>query len=186
MAKKVIRLTESELNQIIKEATAKVMNEMDAATYSRIYNASHRAVQDTQNGNYERTVNGKTFVDNDDIISKADELEPRAQAHWLKDYVGQTFKFFGRSQMGLPAHVLFTFERVTKLEPNKTVLVGSVTFNRNQINGDGIIIDFVKGKVKYHERGNRYAYSLEIDNRYKQMWDAFTNELKAALDARQY
>lgn len=186
MAKKVIRLTEDELKQLIKEATARVMNEMDAATYSRIYNASHRAVQDTQNGNYERTVNGKTFVDNDDIISKADELEPRAQAHWLKDYVGQTFKFFGRSQMGLPAHVLFTFERVTKLEPNKTVLVGSVTFNRNQINGDGIIIDFVKGRVKYHERGNRYAYNLEIDNRYKQMWDAFTNELKAALDARHY
>jgi hypothetical protein len=65
-------------------------------------------------------------------------------------------------------------------------LVGNVTFNRNQINGDGIIIDFVKGRVKYHERGNRYAYNLEIDNRYKQMWDAFINELKTALDARQY
>ena len=186
MAKKVIRLTEDELKQLIKEATARVMNEMDAATYSRIYNASHRAVQDTQNGNYERSVNGKKIVDNDDIISRADSLEADAQAHWLKDYVGQTFKFFGRSQMGLPAHVLFTFEKITKLEPNKTVLVGSVTFNRNQINGDGIVIDFVKGRVKYHERGNRYAYNLEIDNRYKQMWDAFTNELKAALDARQY
>ena len=186
MAKKTIRLTEVELKQLIKEATARVMNEMDASTYSRIHNASHRAMQDIQNGNYERSVNGKKIADNDDIISKADELEPRAQAHWLKDYVGQTFKFFGRSQMGLPAHVLFTFERITKLEPNKTVLVGSVTFNRNQINGDGIIIDLVKGRVKYHERGNRYAYNLEIDNRYKQMWDAFTNELKAALDARQY
>jgi hypothetical protein len=186
MAKKVIRLTEDELKQLIKEATARVMNEMDAPTYSRIHNASHRAMQDIQNGNYERSVNDKKKVDNDDIISKADELEPRAQAHWLKDYVGQTFKFFGRSQMGLPAHVLFTFERITKLEPNKTVLVGSVTFNRNQINGDGIIIDFVKGRVKYHERGNRYAYNLEIDNRYKQIWDAFTNELRAALDARQY
>ena len=186
MAKKVIRLTESKLNQIIKEATAKVMNEMDAATYSRIHNASHRAMQDIQNGNYERSVNDKKKIDNDEIISKADALEPRAQAHWLKDYVGQTFKFFGRSQMGLPAHVLFTFERVTKLEPNKTVLVGSVTFNRNQINGDGIIIDFTKGRVKYHERGNRYAYTLEIDNRYKPLWDKFINELQTTLDARQY
>ena len=34
MAKKIIRLTEAELNQIIKEATTRVMNEMDAATYS--------------------------------------------------------------------------------------------------------------------------------------------------------
>ena len=47
MAKKVIRLTEDELKQLIKEATARVMNEMNAATYSRIYNASHRAVQET-------------------------------------------------------------------------------------------------------------------------------------------
>ena len=46
--------------------------------------------------------------------------------------------------MVLPAHVLFTFEKVTKLEPNKTVLVGDVTFDRNQINGDGIIIDFIR------------------------------------------
>lgn len=186
MAKKVIRLTESKLNQIIKEATAKVMNEMDAATYSRIHNASHRAMQDIQNGNYDRLVNGKKKINNDEIINKADELEPIAQAHWLKDYVGQTFKFFGRSQMGLPAHVLFTFERVTKLEPNKTVLVGSVTFNRNQINGDSIIIDFTKGSVKYHERGNRYSYTLEIDNRYKPLWDKFINELQTTLDARQY
>jgi hypothetical protein len=108
-----IRLTESELNQIIKQATAKVMNEMDAATNSRIHNASHRAMQDIQNGNYERTVNGRDFVNNDDIISRADSLEQNEQAHWLKDYVGQTFKFFGRSQMGLLAHVLFTFEKMT-------------------------------------------------------------------------
>lgn len=186
MAKKVIRLTENELNQLIKEATSKVLNEMDAATYSRIHNASHRAMQDIQNGNYQRSVNGTKVVDNDDIISRADSMEPYVQSHWLSDYIGQTFKFFGRSQMGLPAHVLFTFERITKFEPNKTVLVGTVTFNNNQINGDGIVINFVKGRVQYHERGNRYAYNLEIDNRYKTMWDAFLDELKSALDSRKY
>ena len=181
MAKKVIKLTESELNQLIKEATSKVLNEMDAATYSRIHNASH-----IQNGNFQRSVNATKVVDNDDIISRADSMEPDVQSHWLSNYIGQTFKFFGRSQMGLPAHVLFTFERITKFEPNKTVLVGTVTFNKNQISGDGIIVDFVKGRVQYHERGNRYAYNLEIDNRYKPMWDAFLNELKTALDSRKY
>src|SRR5574344_2881170 len=103
MTKKIIRLTESELNRIIKEATAKIMNEMDAATYSRIHNASHRAMQDIQNGNYERPVNDKKKIDNDEIINKADALEPRAQAHWLKDYVDQTFKFFGSCLMNDPA-----------------------------------------------------------------------------------
>ena len=80
--------------------------------------------------------------------------------------------------MGLPAHVLFTFEKVTKLEPNKTVLVGSVTFNRNQINGDGIIIDFTTNKVKYQERGSRYMYTLELDNRFKPLWDKFLEQTK--------
>lgn len=186
MVKKVIRLTESELKQLIKEITSEAMSEMDSATYSRIHNASHRAQQDIQNGNYMRSVNGVKFVDNDDIITDADKLEPKAQAHWLKDYVGQTFKFFGRSQMGLPAHVLFTFDRISKFEPNKTILVGTVTFNKNQISGDGIIVDFTKGRVKYHEKGNRYAYDLEIDNRFKEKWDGLLNRLKEALDARQY
>ena len=36
------------------------------------------------------------------------------------------------------------------------------------------------------KESNRYAYTLEIDNRYKPLWDKFTNELQAALDARQY
>ena len=62
MAKKIIRLTESELNQIIKEATAKVMNEMDAATYSRIHNASHRAMQDIQNGKHKHIGSRITWV----------------------------------------------------------------------------------------------------------------------------
>ena len=131
MAKKVTILTENELSQLIKEATSRVLNEMDAATYLRIHNASHRAKQDIQNGNIQRSVNGIKVVDNDDIISRADNMEPEVQTHWLSNYVGQTFKFFGRSQMGLPAHVLFTFEKISKFELSKTVLVGTVTFNKN-------------------------------------------------------
>ena len=186
MAKQVIKLTESELNNLIKIATSKVVNEKDAATYSRTHNASHKAMQDIQDGNDQRAMNGIEMVDNNDIISRADNMESEVQSHWLREYIGQTFKFFGRSQMGLPAHVLFTFERITKFEPNKTVLVGSVIFNRNQINGDGIIIDFTKRKIKYHEGGNRYAYNLEIDNRYKPLWESFLNKLKDALDSRKY
>jgi hypothetical protein len=60
---------------------------------------------------------------------------------------------------------------------NKVILVGTVTFNNNQISGDGIIIDFIKNTIKYHEKGSRYTYNLEIDNRYKPLWDKFVNEL---------
>ena len=79
---------------------------------------------------------------------------------------------------------IFTFNKITKLEPNKTILIGDVIFNKTKISGDGIILDFVKETVKYHERGSRYTYNLEIDNRYKPLWDNFTNELKQAINAR--
>lgn len=184
MKKKTINLTTEELHNIIESATRKILNEMDAETYARIHNASHRAMQDIQNGIDKRSVNGKKFVDNDDIITRANDLEARVQSHWLRKYIDKTFKFFGRSQMGLPAHVLFTFSKITKLEPNKTILVGDVVFNKTRINGDGIVIDFTKGIVKYHERGSRYNYRLEIDNRYKPLWDEFLDELNRAINAR--
>ena len=193
MVKKVIRLTEMELSNLIKEATRTVINEMDGATYSRIYNASHKAKEDSQNGNHStlRIINNKTDgsrrfvgVNNDDTIAKARRMEKDVQPYWLQDYVGKTFKFYGEDRLGLVANVLFTFEKVTKLDLNKTILVGTVTFNLTQISGDGIIIDFVKNRVLYHEKGNKYAYKLEIDNRTAQLWNGLLVQLKKSLENR--
>ena len=86
--------------------------------------------------------------------------------------------------LGIPADLLFTFERVKKLDLRKTILVGTVVFNETQIAGDGIIIDFTKDKVQYHEKGNRYAYNLEIDIRTKGLWDRLLVQLKKALKNR--
>ena len=175
MAKRVIRLTEGELNQLIKESTSKILKEMDATT-SRTHNTSHSAKQDIQSGKNEKGENIEKCVNNGVIKSSADSMDSEVQSHWLSGYVGLTFKFFGRGPMGLPAHILFSFERITKLEPNKTVLVGTVTCNKNQINGAVIIINFKKNSVLYHARGNRHIYNLEIDNRHKPLWDKFKQE----------
>ena len=122
------------------------------------------------------------MIDNDDIISRATNMQPNVQEHWLKDYIGKTFKFFAEDRLRLTAHLLFTFNRVTKLDTKKTILIGDVVFNNQQISGDGIIIDFTKGTVKYHERGSRYAYNLEIDNRFKPLWEGLCEQLKTAID----
>ena len=193
MAKKVIRLTEMELSNLIKEATRTVINEMDGATYSRIYNASHKAKEDNQNGNYStlRIINNKTDgsrrfvgVNTDDTIAKARRMEKEVQPHWLQDYVGKIFKFYGEDRLGLVADVLFTFDKIKKLDLNKTILIGTVTFNQTQIPGDGIVVDFTKNRVQYHEKGNRYAYNLEIDNRTAQLWNGLLAQLKQALENR--
>ena len=120
----------------------------------------------------------------EDTIAKARRMEKEVQPYWLQEYVGKTFKFYGEDRLGLVVHVLFTFEKVTKLDLNKTVLVGTVTFDQTQISGDGIIIDFVKNRVLYHEKGNRYAYKLEIDNRTSQLWNRLLSRLKHALENR--
>ena len=123
MTKKVIRLTEMELSNLIKEATRTVINEMDGATYSRIYNASHKAKEDNQNENHStlRIINNKTDgsrrfvgVNTDDTIAKARRMEKEVQPHWLQDYVGKTFKFYGEDRLGLVADVLFTFDKIKK------------------------------------------------------------------------
>ncbi len=43
MGKKVIRLTESELKEMIYEAVIPVLNEIDATTYSRVHRATNQA-----------------------------------------------------------------------------------------------------------------------------------------------
>ena len=86
--------------------------------------------------------------------------------------------------MGIPADILLKFDKVTKLSLEKTILIGTVTYNTSQIEGDGITIDFKHNKVQYHERGSRYAYNLEIDKRSKPLWDKLLSQLKMALDAR--
>lgn len=108
--------------------------------------------------------------------------KPTVQEHWQKDYVGKTFKFFAEDRLGLIAHHLFTFNRVSKLDAKKTILIGDVVFNNQQISGDRIIIDFTKGNVRYHEKGSRFAYNLEIDNRFKPLWDGLCDQLKTAIE----
>lgn len=184
MAKKVIRLTEDEFRKIIYDAVMPYLNEMDGKTYSRIYNASQRAKDDNQHGTYQRSTNGKRVQNNDDVITNARILEPEAKEHWLQRFKDYTFKFYGEDRMGLVADILLKFETVTHLNPERTILVGTIYYNGTQIEGDGIVVNFKNGTVKYKARGNKYQYSLEIDRRTKPQWDALIEQLQMALNAR--
>ena len=191
MKKKAIQLTEQELRSIIQDSVNAVLLEMEGETFARINKASKKAKDDIQNGNPTsmRVINNKSDgsrrfvgVNNSDTITRATNMQPEVQQHWLKDYIGKTFNFFAEDRLKLVAHLLFTFEEVTKFDIKKTILVGNVVFNNQQISGDGIIIDFTSNKVKYHERGNRYTYNLEIDNRFKPLWDSLLGQIRKALE----
>ncbi len=185
MAKKVIRLTEDEFMSMINEAVANALVEMDGKTAMRVPNVSTNAKNDIQQGIYSKTINPNKSISNDALIQKAQNMWSRVEDHWLQKFKGVTFKFFGKDRIGIVANILFTFEKLTHLSSDKTILIGSVSYNNQTINGDGIVINFNKGTVKYKARGNRYQYSLEIDNRTKPTWDALLEQLQMALNARQ-
>lgn len=181
--KTVIKLTEGQLAELIKEITLQSLNEIDGATYARVYNASHRAKNDNQQGILQRTVGSKTR-NNDEILAQARKVEPNAKESFLKPFVNHPFKFYGENRLGIVADVIFTMTDMTHLSPEKAILVGTVVFNDTQINGDGIVVDMKTDKVYYHERGNRYKYSLEIDNRTKDLWEKFIAQLHLSISKR--
>ena len=183
MAKKIVRLSEAELMSMINEAVTNAL-EKDGKTAMRVPNVSKTTRDDIQRGISDKVINPTKTIPNDRLIQKAQGMAPRVEDHWLRDFKGVTFKFFGEDRIGIVFHILFTFEKLTKLSQDKTILVGTVSYNNQSISGDRIIINFDKGTVKYHERGSRYRYSLEIDNRMKPQWDALLEQLKMALNAR--
>ena len=184
MPKKVVRLTAQAFMDLINEAVENALQEMDGKTAMRVQNVSVNARNDIQQGNYNRQINPNKSVSNDALIQKAQNMWDRVEDHWLKQFKGFTFKFFGKDRIGIVANILFTFEKLTHLSPNKTILTGTVTYNNQTIDGDGILIDFNKGTVKYKARGSRYQYALEVDNRMKPQWDKLLEQLQMALDAR--
>ena len=183
MAKKIIRLTEEEFMTMINEAVANALLEMDGKTAVRA--SSTNAKNDIQQGSNVKVINPNKMISNDSLIIKAQNMCPRVEEHWFQQFKGITFKFFGKDGIGIVLSILFTFEKVIQLSPDKTILVGTVTYDNQSINGDRIVINFNKGTVKYKARGKRYQYSLEIDNRTKPSWDTLLEQLQMTLNARQ-
>ena len=175
MAKKIIRLTEEEFMAMINEAVANALVEMDGKTAMRA--SSTNAKNDIQQGSNDKVINPNKMMSNDSLIIKAQNMWPRVEEHLLQQFKGITFKFFGKDGIGIVLNILFTFEKVTQLSPDKTILIGTVTYDNQSICGDRIVINFNKGTVKYKAIGNRYEYSLEIDNRSKPKWDALIEQL---------
>ena len=116
------------------------------------------------------------------IYMENTDLHPDAQPHCQDEFIGKTFMFYSEDSMGLVIRVLFTFENIKQLNPNKTILVGTVSLSGSPISGNGIIVDFTKDKVLYHETKTRHNYQLETDKRTKDLWDNLLCQLKSSLE----
>lgn len=173
MAKKIVHLSEAEFMSMINEAVAKAL-QTNRVTDVEVSNVSKSSTYDIKLDAVDKVINP----------SKKQGICAGEEEHSLMNFKGKTFKFFGEDSMGIVSNILFTFEKITKLSQDKTILFGTVSYNQQSIIGDKIIINFDKGTVKYKENGSRYQYSLEIDNRMKPQWDAFLERLKELNEGR--
>ena len=186
MSKNVIRLTESQLKEIIRGAVDMALNEIDGKTLSRVPNATTAAADNIQKGISHKTIKSKLrnmTVSNDDEIIRADEMMPRAIQSFLAPYKNFKFMFFAYKRTGNIVHLLFNVDNIKKNMDGITILSGNVIFGGEQLPGD-IQIEFSKdkeenitNKVFYKYKGNSYKYILTPDNRTINKWNELINEL---------
>ena len=149
MGKRVIRLTESELKEMIYEAVIPVLNEIDAATYARVHRATNQAKLDNQNGKFIHQVNPNKQETNDDIIAHGIDLEPRAADSMISPYKNIRYMFYCKNLRQNTGIVLFSLSKLYELTHEKAILKGDIVFNNQQMNGS-IIIYMETGTVVYY------------------------------------
>ena len=179
MGKKVIKLTESELKEMIYEAVIPVLNEIDAATYARVHRATNQAKLDNQNGKFIHQVNPNKQETNDDIIAHGIDLEPRAADSMISPYKDTRFMFYCKNLRQNTGIVLFSLSKLYELTHEKAILKGDIVFNNQQMNGS-IIINMDTASVVYYHNSSKKKYPLEIDNRFASQWNALVGELQKA------
>ena len=180
MAKKVIKLTESELSEMIKDITMSVLNETDMETYARLWEASKNAQKQLQQGNYiekvgkvERTRNNDTQFDRSKAIDK-DALMSALEKHKTSP-----FMFFAKSERDFGCRVIFELSSAPKIKEDEIVLDGIVIFNQELRYGK---ISIKNGIARYR-KGNS-VFTLTPDNRTKQAWDSLLDGIQKGLEKR--
>ena len=178
MGKKVVRLTETELRNLIEEATINVLNEIDGKTYSRIHNATMQAQRDLVN-NIPQSPQGRSNID---VIQRGIKLDPRAADSLITPYKTK-YLFHCQNLRGAAAITILDLKELYELTPQKAILKGSITFNDEPLYGS-IIINLINNKVQYNYKGKSPHYTLTIDPSKRELWDKLVNELKASINNR--
>ena len=157
MAKKVTILTDDELRTLVRDAVSQ------AEEYEK---DSRRAI--VKNLRNSRIHNP---IPNDKSPSPILTLG-------YEKFIGKDFMFYAIDPLGLPFHVIFTFEKVLTLLPDQAELGGKVAYHTKLIENDKIRVDLANNMVRYRERGSRTFQVLELDNRCKLQWTDLINCLK--------
>jgi hypothetical protein len=188
MKNKVIRLTEEELHNLVKQIIDKSLNEIDGKTHARVSNATTMATNQLQNGISQKNITSKVsgnkhVIDYNDIIDNAAGTEQRAKQSLLRPFINEQIMFYAVNRLGRTVRLIFQVEDIKKLMDNIAILSGNVIYDGCQMNGD-LMIDFTQNKIFYTERKSRYKYTLVPNNYTIKVWNELTKQLKMSLDNR--
>ena len=168
MTKKVIRLTESELIEHIRNVVKEAMNEMDGKTHARVSNAVKRAKELNQQNIFTTPVKNRPNdpIVHDDVIARGKDTEQKANQALLSPFANTTFLFYATTRLGRTTFLTFKVQDIKKLMMGVAILSGEIMYDGDMLIGD-IHIDYNNRRVYYKEKKSRYSYSLEPDNRTK-------------------
>ena len=109
MEKRIIRLTQSELIDHIRNVVTEAMNEMDGKTHARVSNAVKRAKELNQQNIFTTLV--KNFPNNpivhDYIIARGKRTEQIANQALISPFVNTTFLFYATTRLGRTTFLTF-------------------------------------------------------------------------------
>jgi hypothetical protein len=111
MAKKVIQLTESEIQLIIRDVTLKSLNGEDRERYARMWEASRKAV------------------------------DQQSSLSTLNSFPEYQYMFFSRDSRDMGFRVIFSFENTYKIKDNCIILSGEIVFNQECYHGQIRIVN---------------------------------------------
>lgn len=178
MAKKIVRLTESELYSLIEEATNQALMEIDGKTYSRVHNATMQAQQDLLN-NIPNSPQGRP---NMSVIVRGIDLDPRAADSLITPFKTK-YLFHCQNLRGAAAITIFDLKQLYELTPQKAILKGNITFNNEPLYGS-IIVNLQTNQVQYNYKGRSPRYTLIIDPSKQDLWNSLINELQTSVNSR--
>lgn len=182
MAKKVIRLTETEFREFVMEAASQVLQEHEGFIYGRISNDSLEARNDLTNNIITKKV-GRKVNPNDSTqrLDKAKELDKRTREYMIQKHKDIVFMFIGTNQFKVDEIFTFQLEEITKTDRDAFIFNGTITWDGQRFNGN---VSYIPSKGKCYYTNKRLKinnYELDPIPPTKQAWDALIKFFEDAI-----
>lgn len=156
--KQIIRLTESDLHNIVKQVIKEAVDELTIgqASVGGIYNAL--SMNDINNGNSTVTF-GSGRKSSVNRLEKSNEIEWELLSKAIKDSMGDFNLYFVQPDGGIGNKVItLGFESILYLGNNGFILYGNGKVSGKKVSRGKYMDDFKKLKIFYDASSNTYSW----------------------------